>query len=1263
MAEIFDVQYNIDVFSSSAVQGINKFVNAVNRLSEVSTKLQNFQTTLRNIETMSTKGFALNIKTDVALKRLERVYNKLGQIKNTAAKINLGVQGGVAGQGTKKTRVNAAQSVIAPMSAPTTKQPRPRTLMKSKAGTPLIPNNLEYQVLGPTRLGNVAMLDMFKGMGIMYGISAIGSGIRDIVTTSAEYQNVMQTARNILKTNYTGRNFNAGFANMEAIARQVGVETKFTAPEVADAVKFLAMAGLDINAISKSIRPIADIALIGDTDLGTTADVLTNIMTGYDILPENMRKTADIMTRTFTMSNTTLMEMAESFKMAAPLLNLNKVPFETAAAMIGVLGDAGVKGTMAGTTIRTIMNNLMNPTKKQQKEWERLGIQTKDDNGNLRNLNDIFYELNERRLGGENVDIYKLFRLTAASGAGALMQHVDKWNQIIEQNFLSAGLSDKLAEEKKNQVTGLWAQLKSAFQETGLQVFEENDSKIKTYLRKGINWLKSGEFKDILRSVFGLVETLGESLKNFTKIIFELYKKFEPFINRFLRFQLYLKAFQTILGGIKQVGHAILYSLTPLFNGIGRMAQYKGWSGLGGFSNAYVTAGGGTMVGGMNPMLAWWANRKTPTSSPIPAFTGFAAPSGNIPLPMQLPFAYPPEYQKQLKSYNRRMRKANAMNAWSGMGSILGTVGGYFIGDSINDQYGGMIGSAVGMGLGSILPGLLAGSGPLGWIIAGVVAATTGAIMTVRKYNKNIAEGEALTRRWTESVKNLGLEQLNYNDHEAVIRTSMEIMNSNLLTTNDRLDMQVKLWRKLADARKGYDDQFSPTSNFASSNAGKVFMQTRDNAYKVLGGETNATGTRDAVLSMMDAMGVNFDYNYAPGVSLPGWIFSARDENGLELSRYKYNDIYANPRQNINAWAALQMAYSTDLEPYNTASRNLRSLMSGVTTLEQYNNVLARFKGDNLPVIDMNKNINDLSDEELNGLSWEELMTYPAFGVPYTQRMMDLVRQYEPYRAFLEEMERAAAGQYELSSAQKAFSDKAALLLPQYGSFGSDSWFSNLNNLVYLSKDQNGNMNFPTPLSFKEAIEENFDIVQREFENLPDAVKPYFLRFLNVDVWNRLIEQITGLQGDLTGGYSSPKTEEEKDMFGKGWTWDDTQRMWLFNNLPGLPSNDYGVRSWKMTPPSQEDINRVLGENATSTADTLLSYIAPNINEELKPRQDRQLAQAGQNITINVNFDKGLNVENMNGINSPEEFAEIASDTFKQLLIEISQPETFVSQA
>lgn len=411
---------------------------------------------------------------------------------------------------------------------------RVRTVARS-GGSPT------YRALGPTMIdtGGISAIDMLKGMGLAYGITGLGSLISNAITESVAYNNIMQTTKNILGTHDKRDNFEGRFSAMERNVRDVGKLTKYTTTEVANASRFLAMAGLDVDAINQSIRPIANIALVGDTELGETADLVTNIMTGYGIAPERMRRATDIMTMTFTSANTTLNEIAEAYKYSASLLHEGGVSFEEATAAMGVLGNAGIKGSQAGTSMRTILANIVNPrSAKRDKAWEEVGVERFDENGKMRDLSDIFQDLHDK-----NLDVsmyYRLFDRTAAQGAISLAANIDVWNEIIRRNFMSEDLAEQLANEKINTIQGLWDQLTSAFEDQALVVFEEQETPIRNMLNELIGWINSEETLDTMRSLGKAFMEFIKMLVDFTKRLIDLYKRFEGFIKLWVELQLKL---------------------------------------------------------------------------------------------------------------------------------------------------------------------------------------------------------------------------------------------------------------------------------------------------------------------------------------------------------------------------------------------------------------------------------------------------------------------------------------------------------------------------------------------------------------------------------------------------------------------------------------------------------------------------------------------------------------------------------------------------
>lgn len=602
MAEQYTVDYNIRVNSQSALDSIRAFQEATAQLKACTAPFNELAKTINStassLAKLTGQTYKINISTTEADKRLNSLLTKIKTIQSTVKGIAAG--GATTGEITKKraprkpatvlaqmkeleskfkpsytlkvntgTAMNALNKVskkvdqikasmktvgTIPISAPMLQTRQVRTVSGKGGG-----KDLGYKVLGDARMNSIGIghMDMLKGMGVAYGLSGLGTLMGNVLKDSSEYDNILSTTRNILQTHDYKGNFNKRFKEMSSIIRNVGIETKFTAPQVADASKFLAMAGFNLEDINNSIRPISDIALVGDTDLGETADVVTNIMTSYGINTKNISRVADIMTMTFTKSNTTLMELAEAYKYAGSILHAADIPFEEATAAFGILGDAGVKSSQAGTTMRTIAANIINPTGKQNEAWQAVGVNRKDSRGNFKSLPEIFQELKDKDLGADAY--YRLFHKTAVQGAVALAANVDKWNEIIYENFLSEGLAHKLAEEKKNTVQGLWAQLTSAFTEDGLQAFEGLQNSIKNFLKDTIDYLKTPEAIETIKGLGRAFLDMIQFVKKFTTIMASWYRTFEPMIKQFFKLQMYLVPILASIKAIKAIVNVSKY--------------------------------------------------------------------------------------------------------------------------------------------------------------------------------------------------------------------------------------------------------------------------------------------------------------------------------------------------------------------------------------------------------------------------------------------------------------------------------------------------------------------------------------------------------------------------------------------------------------------------------------------------------------------------------------------------------------------------------
>jgi TP901 family phage tail tape measure protein len=783
MAEQYQVDYLINVKSDAAVTAITNFKTAVSGLMGIKDDLDKFEKMLRSKMDVF-KEFNMTMKPKIETRDVEYKIDRLIKKMQTLHGLTNSTLGTIAppANGGDTVAIGNQNQTKKRSSTPSRRTPRGSSKMPLQGVT-------SYRVFGPSMLdsGGVTAVDFMKGMGVAYGISGLGTLIGQAISESVDYDNIMQTTKNILAAHDKATGFESRFSNMERQVRDVGVKTKFTSAEVAGASKFLAMAGFNVKDINQSIAPIANIALVGDTEIGETADLVTNIMTGYGIASENIRNAADVMTMTFTKSNTTLTEIAEAYKYSASLLHAGKVPFEISTAALGILGDAGIKGSQAGTTMRTIMSNIVYPRGKKAEKWKEIGVSRYDSNGNVRPILDIFEDLKSKNLSLD--DYYAIFDKTAAQGAVSLVNAVDKWNEIVELNFLSSGITDKLAKEKQNTIAGLWAQLTSAFIENGLKTFEALEMPIKKLLTDTTKWLTSQEALDML-TMFGttLIDLL-KTLKEIALTVVGVYQKFKPVVDLWIKFQIATLPFLATGRVVKGLSTMVMW-VTRL--ALGLRATYK-------------------TIAGINNLAAM-GTLKTYLSSVFNLAPFYGAPgksgfNNSILAAANKSRRYDTSPDSALmQRYNARYNN-HLIAGRIGVGVLgaAGSIAGGIIGSELTggSGLGSFAGSLIGGGISTLGSGLLASkfgaasvlSGAFGgWLLAG--AAIAGIAKALYNTKTEIDASTESLYQYIDSTKKIN--GIDYSDMASDADKYYQIIYNKQLNVNQELSKHIQLLRERA---------------------------------------------------------------------------------------------------------------------------------------------------------------------------------------------------------------------------------------------------------------------------------------------------------------------------------------------------------------------------------------------------------------------------------------------------------------------------------
>ena len=279
-------------------------------------------------------------------------------------------------------------------------------------------------------------------------------------------------------------------AALRAQARELGANTAFTAGEAAQGQGFLAMAGFTPKAIRDAMPGVLDIAKAGGVEIAAAADIGSNILTGFKLPANQMNRLGDVMVGTFTRANVDLQMLGETMKYVGPVAAGLGVDLETASAMAGKLGDAGIQGSMGGTAIRAILGRLASPPKAANDALAALNVKAADAAGNLRSLPDILDELYKKtsKMGDATRSGYfkaiageeafaALTVLTEQAGSGKLQELIATLKQ-------TQGEAGKVAKVMADNAIGDLDNLTSAWDDVGIQMMETENGPLRGIIQR-----------------------------------------------------------------------------------------------------------------------------------------------------------------------------------------------------------------------------------------------------------------------------------------------------------------------------------------------------------------------------------------------------------------------------------------------------------------------------------------------------------------------------------------------------------------------------------------------------------------------------------------------------------------------------------------------------------------------------------------------------------------------------------------------------------
>ena len=415
-------------------------------------------------------------------------------------------------------------------------------------------------------------------------LTGIGMGAGSFVSTFTDFVSGMSNVKALSGAT------EEEFSKLTETAENLGATTKFTASEAAEGMQYLAMAGWKTNDIIAAMPGLLDLAAAGGTSLGTAADIVSDVMTAMGMASDQASRAADIFARTATGTNTTIENLGETLKYAAPIAHSFGLELSEVSTITGMMANAGVKGSMAGTAIRSSLLSMASPTKEAAEAMKKLSLQFADGSGKMKNMKTIvrdlstaFKGLSEQEKLQYAEDIFGKYGSSA--WLGVIEQGADAYDKLFESIDKSNGAAKDMANTQLDNLQGDVVKLQSAVDGMKISVMKQLDP----YLRKGVQWL-TGKIPDLTGKLSSFITTgIGKAkeLKNFLQDVFNSsdFQNAEGFAGKFFVAwdKIIAEPFnnwwegngrQTVLGAVEKVGSGMGEMYHGIISGI--FAALKG---------------------------------------------------------------------------------------------------------------------------------------------------------------------------------------------------------------------------------------------------------------------------------------------------------------------------------------------------------------------------------------------------------------------------------------------------------------------------------------------------------------------------------------------------------------------------------------------------------------------------------------------------------------------------------------------------------------
>lgn len=353
------------------------------------------------------------------------------------------------------------------------------------------------------------------------------------------------------------------FEQMKQQAIDLGAKTAFSAKESAVGMENLASAGFNAQEIMKAMPGLLDLAAVSGGDVALASENAATALRGFGLEAGEAGHVADVFARVAADTNAEVRDMGEALKYIAPVANSMGISLEETAAAIGIMSDAGIKGSQAGTTLRGALARLARPSDAMRNTMDNLGISFYDAEGNMKPLK-TQVELLKKAFEGLTPEqqqnaLVTIYGQESLSGMMALIDKgPEKLGKLTTSLKNSDGAADKMARTMQDNMNSSLEQMMGALESAAIVI----QKIIAPYVRK---------FADAVASVAEAFVNAPEPVQKFVVVLGLIVAAIGPLIfvigsaiMWFVKLKVAIGELSTTISIFKKIGSALSFLTSPV---------------------------------------------------------------------------------------------------------------------------------------------------------------------------------------------------------------------------------------------------------------------------------------------------------------------------------------------------------------------------------------------------------------------------------------------------------------------------------------------------------------------------------------------------------------------------------------------------------------------------------------------------------------------------------------------------------------------------